>query len=205
MFFPSALFRVPKGKRDAMEVFLTFDDGPVPGVTPKVLDILDHYGAQATFFMVGDNVRRHPELLEEVLRRGHQVGNHTMHHLQGSQVTTKRYLRDIMEAHQLIESPLFRPPHGWMRPRQSRALRKMFYPVMYDLVTRDYSWRLTPQRVIENVQRYARPGAIIVFHDSEKAKPRVLEGLPKALEWLLENGYSFGVLRPEMIRKGDSK
>ena len=155
--------------------------------------------------MVGDNVRRHPELLEEVLRRGHQVGNHTMHHLQGSQVTTKRYLRDIMEAHQLIESPLFRPPHGWMRPRQSRALRKMFYPVMYDLVTRDYSWRLTPQRVIENVQRYARPGAIIVFHDSEKAKPRVLEGLPKALEWLLENGYSFGVLRPEMIRKGDSK
>ncbi len=186
-------------------VFLTFDDGPVPGVTPKVLDILDHYGAQATFFMVGDNVRRHPELLEEVLRRGHQVGNHTMHHLQGSQVTTKRYLRDIMEAHQLIESPLFRPPHGWMRPRQSRALRKMFYPVMYDLVTRDYSWRLTPQRVIENVQRYARPGAIIVFHDSEKAKPRVLEALPKALEWLLENGYSFGVLRPEMIRKGDSK
>lgn len=201
MFFPSALFRVPKGKRDLMEVFLTFDDGPVPGVTPKVLDILDHYDAQATFFMVGDNVRRHPELLKEVLRRGHQVGNHTMHHLQGSQVTTKRYLRDIMEAHRLIDSPLFRPPHGWMRPRQSRALRKMFHPVMYDLVTRDYSWRLTPQRVIENVQRYARPGAIIVFHDSEKAKPRVLEALPKALEWLLENGYSFGVLSPEMLKK----
>ncbi len=134
LLFPIALFRVPKGKRSApREVYLTFDDGPVPEVTPKVLDILDRYGVHATFFMVGDNVRRHPELLEEVRRRGHAVGNHTFHHLQGAHVTTKRYLRDIMEAHKLIGSPLFRPPHGWMRPRQARAMRKVFTPVMYDL------------------------------------------------------------------------
>lgn len=201
LLFPSALFRVPAGKRRMRrEVYLTFDDGPVPEVTPRVLDILDRFGARATFFMVGDNVRRHPELLAEVRRRGHGVGNHTMHHLQGSHVTTKRYLRDIMEAHELIGSHLFRPPHGWMRPRQARAMCRMFKPVMYDLVTRDYSRRLTADQVVANVRRYARPGAVIVFHDSLKAAPRVLDALPRALEWLLAHGYAFGVLDYDVIR-----
>lgn len=206
LLFPTALFRVPKGKRSApREVYLTFDDGPVPEVTPKVLDILDRYGVHATFFMVGDNVRRHPELLEEVRRRGHAVGNHTFHHLQGAHVTTKRYLRDIMEAHKLIGSPLFRPPHGWMRPRQARAMRKVFTPVMYDLVTRDYSRRLTAEQVMQNVRRYARPGAIIVFHDSLKAEPRVLKVLPEAIEWLLSHGYTFGRLDNLQHAKGGEK
>lgn len=206
LLFPTALFRVPKGKRSApREVYLTFDDGPVPEVTPKVLDILDRYGVHATFFMVGDNVRRHPELLEEVRRRGHAVGNHTFHHLQGAHVTTKRYLRDIMEAHKLIGSPLFRPPHGWMRPRQARAMRKVFTPVMYDLVTRDYSRRLTAEQVMQNVRRYARPGAIIVFHDSLKAEPRVLKVLPEAIEWLLSHGYTFGRLDSLQRAKGGEK
>ena len=197
---------MPKGKRSApREVYLTFDDGPVPEVTPKVLDILDRYGVHATFFMVGDNVRRHPELLEEVRRRGHAVGNHTFHHLQGAHVTTKRYLRDIMEAHKLIGSPLFRPPHGWMRPRQARAMRKVFTPVMYDLVTRDYSRRLTAEQVMQNVRRYARPGAIIVFHDSLKAEPRVLKVLPEAIEWLLNHGYTFGRLDSLQRAKGGEK
>ncbi len=206
LLFPTALFRVPKGKRSApREVYLTFDDGPVPEVTPKVLDILDRYGVHATFFMVGDNVRRHPELLEEVRRRGHAVGNHTFHHLQGAHVTTKRYLRDIMEAHKLIGSPLFRPPHGWMRPRQARAMRKVFTPVMYDLVTRDYSRRLTAEQVMQNVRRYTRPGAIIVFHDSLKAEPRVLKVLPEAIEWLLNHGYTFGRLDSLQRAKGGEK
>ena len=196
LLFPIALFRVPKGKRSApREVYLTFDDGPVPEVTPKVLDILDRYGVHATFFMVGDNVRR----------RGHAVGNHTFHHLQGAHVTTKRYLRDIMEAHKLIGSPLFRPPHGWMRPRQARAMRKVFTPVMYDLVTRDYSRRLTAEQVMQNVRRYARPGAIIVFHDSLKAEPRVLKVLPEAIEWLLSHGYTFGRLDSLQHAKGGEK
>jgi len=206
LLFPTALFRVPKGKRSApREVYLTFDDGPVPEVTPKVLDILDRYGVHATFFMVGDNVRRHPELLEEVRRRGHAVGNHTFHHLQGAHVTTKSYLRDIMEAHKLIGSPLFRPPHGWMRPRQARAMRKVFTPVMYDLVTRDYSRRLTAEQVMQNVRHYARPGAIIVFHDSLKAEPRVLKVLPEAIEWLLSHGYTFGRLDSLLHAKGGEK
>lgn len=192
--FPSALFRVPASRRAPREVFLTFDDGPVPEVTLPVLDILDRFGVKATFFMVGDNVRRHPELRDEVIRRGHFTGNHTMHHLQGSHVTTRRYLHDIKEADELIGSPLFRPPHGWMRPRQARAMRRKFRPVMYDLVTRDYSRRLTAVDVVKNVRRYARPGSIIVFHDSEKARPRVLTALPQALQWLRDNGYTFGSL-----------
>lgn len=194
LFFPSALFRVPPKMRGVKEIFLTFDDGPVPEVTPKVLEILDRYDVKATFFMVGDNVRRYPALLQQIRDRGHCIGNHTMHHLQGSHVTTRSYLRDIKEADMLIRSPLFRPPHGWMRLRQARAIKRLFRPVMYDLVTRDYSRRLTPAQVFENVRRYVRPGAIIVFHDSVKAQERVLTALPQSLEWLKKKGYTFGTL-----------
>lgn len=120
-------------------VFLTFDDGPIPEVTPWVLDLLDHYGIKATFFCVGDNVRKHPETFRMVVERGHSVGNHTMHHLQGAKVTTSRYVADIMEAHALIDSPLFRPPHGLIRWKQAAAIKDNMRIIMYDLVTRDYS------------------------------------------------------------------
>jgi peptidoglycan/xylan/chitin deacetylase (PgdA/CDA1 family) len=191
IFFRSSLFRI---KGEGRSIYLTFDDGPIPEVTPWVLDTLDRYNIKATFFMVGDNARRHPELVEEVRRRGHAIGNHTMHHLQGSHVTTRRYLRDIEEANVLLDTKLFRPPHGWMRLRQARALKHRFTLVMYDLVTRDYSWRLTPEQVLENVKRYARPGAIVVFHDSLKSWDRISQMLPSALEWLLQQGYEFKVL-----------
>lgn len=188
---PGGRFRIPGTER---RVYLTFDDGPIPEMTSWVLDTLDAFGVKATFFMVGDNVRRHPELLEEVRLRGHAVGNHTMHHLQGSKSTTRHYLRDVMEADKLIGSPLFRPPHGWLRPGQRRALANEFRLVMYDLVTRDYSRKLTAEQVVDNVKRYARPGSIIVFHDSLKSKKRIKEALPEALEWLKSEGYAFGKL-----------
>lgn len=188
---PGGIFRMPAGER---RVYLTFDDGPIPEMTPWVLDTLDDFGVKATFFMVGDNVRRHPELLEEVRRRGHAVGNHTMHHLQGSKSSSQRYLEDVEEAGALIGSPLFRPPHGWLRPGQRRRLARDFRLVMYDLVTRDYSRKLSARDVVGNVKRYARPGAIIVFHDSLKSAPRIKEALPEALEWLKSEGYSFGKL-----------
>ena len=124
LLFPEALWRLNRRRRRV--VYLTFDDGPIPEQTPWVLDILDRYGVKATFFMVGDNVRRHPGLLEEVRRRGHSVGNHTMHHLQGMKVATDRYLADVAEADALIDSTLFRPPHGIMRWKQSRALRARY-------------------------------------------------------------------------------
>ena len=189
LLFPEAIWRIKKHNEKV--VFLTFDDGPIPEVTPWVLDTLDHYGIKATFFMVGDNVARHPELLEEVKRRGHSYGNHTMHHLQGRDVTTYRYIHDISEANDLIGSSLFRPPHGLMRGKQARAIRDHYNIVMYDLVTRDYSKKLTPKDVFNNVKRYARNGSIIVFHDSLKAEKNMKEALPLAIEWLLARGYSF--------------
>lgn len=189
LLFPEAIWRIKHRHRRV--VYLTFDDGPVPEVTPWVLDTLDRYGVRATFFMVGDNVRRHPELLEEVRRRGHSYGNHTMHHLQGMRVKARNYWRDICEADALIESPLFRPPHGIMRWKQAAAIKRHYNIIMYDLVTRDYSRRLTPARVLDNVRRYARNGSVIVFHDSLKAERNMRVALPAAIEWLQSEGYGF--------------
>ena len=189
LLFPEAIWRIKKHKEKV--VFLTFDDGPVPEVTPWVLDLLDSYGIKATFFMVGVYVARIPDLFEEVRRRGHSYGNHTMHHLQGMKVTTYRYMHDITEANDLIGSALFRPPHGLLRWKQARAIKDHYNIVMYDLVTRDYSKKLKPEQVLANVRRYARNGSIIVFHDSLKAEQNMKAALPQAIEWLMARGYRF--------------
>ena len=189
LLFPEAIWRIKQRGRKV--VYRTFDDGPIPEVTPWVLDLLDRHGIKATFFMVGDNVRRHPELLEQVRSRGHSYGNHTMHHLQGMKVTTYRYMHDITEANDLIGSALFRPPHGLLRWKQARAIKDHYNIVMYDLVTRDYSKKLKPEQVLANVRRYARNGSIIVFHDSLKAEQNMKAALPQAIEWLMARGYRF--------------
>lgn len=196
LLFPEAVWRI-KTKRKSKAVYLTFDDGPIPEETPWVLDTLDHYGVKATFFMVGDNVRRHPEIFGDIKRRGHSYGNHSMHHLQGMKVTSRRYLCDITEADRLIDSPLFRPPHGIMRWKQAKAIKDHYNIIMYDLVTRDYSRMLTPKKVLENVKRFARDGAVIVFHDSRKSSRNMRYALPRAIEWLLEKGYEFRTLPME--------
>lgn len=188
MLFPEALWRLNRRQK---VVYLTFDDGPIPEVTPWVLDTLDHYGIHATFFCVGENVRRNPDLFAELRRRGHSVGNHTMSHVQSSMVTTRTYLRNVKEAELLIGSTLFRPPHGIMRWGTARLLKNHYNIVMYDLVTRDYNRKLTGEQVLRNVKRYARNGSIIVFHDSLKAEANMKYSLPRAIEWLLEQGYGF--------------
>ena len=192
LLFPEAIWRLKR--RNERSVFLTFDDGPIPEVTPWVLDLLDTYGIKATFFLVGDNVRRHPELLDNIKARGHAFGNHTMHHLQGMKVTSRTYMRDITEADRLIGSSLFRPPHGIMRWAQSAAIKHHYNIVMYDLVTRDYSRKMTPEKVLSNVKRYARNGSIIVFHDSLRAERNLRYALPRAIEWLKDKGYTFRTL-----------
>lgn len=190
LLFPEGIWRIKRGG-GRRAVYLTFDDGPVPEVTPWVLDTLDRYGIKATFFLVGDNVARNPGLFEEIKRRGHSWGNHTMHHLQGRLVSTYRYMHDISEANSLIGSPLFRPPHGLIRWKQARAIKDHYNIILYDLVTRDYSRKLTPERVFNNVRRYARNGSIIVFHDSLKAEKNMKAALPRAIEYLLARGYEF--------------
>ena len=189
LLFPEAIWRLKRKKKKV--VYLTFDDGPIPEVTPWVLDLLDRYDIKATFFLVGDNVRRNPQLLEEIRRRGHSYGNHTMHHLQGLKVTKMRYMRDITEANELIDSPLFRPPHGLLRWSQARAIKDRYNIVMYDLVTRDYSKKLTGEEVYANVRRYTRNGSVIVFHDSLKAERNLRYALPRAIRWLKLHGYEF--------------
>lgn len=197
---PGGIFRLKEG--DRRRVYLTFDDGPIPEVTPMVLDILDRYDAKATFFMVGDNVRKYPALYEEVVRRGHDVGNHTMHHLKSLNVGQTGYIEDVEEAARLIDSRLFRPPHGWLKRSHRLALERNGYRiVMFDVVTRDYSKRITAEQVISNIKRYTRPGSIIVFHDSLKSKPKLMKSLSESLEWLKSEGYEFGLIW-EKIKKG---
>lgn len=188
-----AVFMIPQ-REGEKKVYLTFDDGPIPEVTPRLLDLLDSYGIKATFFMVGDNVRKYPELFADVKRRGHRVGNHTMHHLLGLRESKDAYLADVADADRYIGSDLFRPPHGWMKRSQGKELSAKYRIVMYDLVTRDYSKHLDAGDVFDNVKKYARPGSIIVFHDSLKSLPRLFEALPKSIEWLMEQGYKFDVL-----------
>jgi len=189
--YPGSHWRFNEDKK---VVYLTFDDGPIPEMTPWVLDVLDKYNIKATFFCVGDNVGKYPEIYRSILERGHQVGNHTFHHLQGLKVTTKTYVKDVEKAAQLINSPLFRPPHGHMRLPQFYALRKRYKVVMWDVVTRDYSTLRNAEQVIENVKRYTRSGSIIVFHDSIRGGDKTREALPAAIEWLIEQGYSFRLI-----------
>lgn len=186
--FPGATWRIPSDERC---VYLTFDDGPIPQVTPWVLNTLDQYGVKATFFMVGDNVRKHPDVFRMVVERGHAVGNHTFHHIQGIRYWTRNYLADVELAARLIPGNLFRPPHGHMRFPQLLRLRKTHRIVMWDVVTRDYSPHLSPQQVLENVKRYTRDGSILVFHDSLKAERNMRWAMPRAIEWLLQEGYRF--------------
>lgn len=189
LLFPEAIWRIKHKNRRV--VYLTFDDGPVPEVTPWVLDLLEKYNIKATFFLVGDNVRRSPALFEEIKRRGHSWGNHTMHHLQGMKVTSRRYMRDLTEADMLINSSLFRPPHGLLRWKQANGIKTHYNIVMYDLVTRDYSRKLDGEQVLDNVKRFTRNGSIIVFHDSLKAEKNMRYALPRAIKWLIAQGYEF--------------
>lgn len=188
--YPRACWRMNAFER---AVYLTFDDGPIPEVTPWVLDILDKYKVKATFFMVGDNVRKHPDEYKMVVARGHRIGNHSFNHLKGFAETTDHYLANVDMASCYISSNLYRPPHGIMRMSQYHALSKRYRIIMWDLVTRDYNPKLTGEQVLGKVKRYARPGSIITFHDSLRSVHNLHYALPRAIEWLLAEGYEFKV------------
>lgn len=175
-------------------MYLTFDDGPIPESTPFILDTLKEYGAKATFFMVGENVSRYPELYQRIVAEGHQVGNHTFSHMGSLRHSVLAYYNDTERANGLIHSHLFRPPHGWMLPPAYNLLRRKYTIVMWDLVTRDYSHMLNAFDVLRNVVLYARNGSIITFHDSLKSIEKLRYALPAALRYLKEQGYEFRVI-----------
>lgn len=171
-------------------VYITFDDGPIPECTPQVLDILSKYGIKATFFMVAENAEKYPELLARVRAEGHTIGNHTYHHMRGHQSCTQKYLEDALHGEQVLQTNLFRPPHGRMRYSQKKNLLDAGYTIyLWDVLTHDYNPRYSAEQVLEVVKRYTRNGSIIVLHDSLKSKDRMLNALPHIIEWLQQEGY----------------
>lgn len=189
MLIPGARWRIPS--LTDKSVYITFDDGPIPSVTPWVLDKLDELDVKATFFCVADNVRKHYDIFEDIKRRGHQVGNHTYHHIQGLFTSTDKYMKDVIDAHKLINSRYFRPPHGHMRFSQVMEVSHSFEIIMWDVITRDYNKKISPSTILNYVKKYSRNGSIITFHDSLKAEKNMKIAMPLAIEWLRNNGYKF--------------
>ena len=172
-------------------VYLTFDDGPIPQCTPQVLDILRQYNAKATFFMVAENAERYPELLARVKAEGHSIGNHTYSHMRGHQSCNHTYVSDALHGEQILQTRLFRPPHGRMTYSQKKAIRQLGNTIyLWDVLTHDYNPKYTPEKMLAIVQCFTRNGSIIVFHDSLKSKDRMLKVLPQVIEWLQNQGYS---------------
>jgi len=195
IFFRGVYRKVTWRKDSSIKnIYLTFDDGPIPEVTPWVLDILDKYGIKATFFCVAENVWRYPAIYEDILRRGHRTGNHTYNHLRGFFTSTKRYLANVEKAATFVKSDLFRPPHGELRSLQYLKLRTKYKIIQWDVITRDYNPALTGEQVLDIVKKYARNGSIVVFHDSLKSERNMRYAMPKAIEFLMEQGYSFETL-----------
>lgn len=186
--YPKAYWRMDPREHS---VYLTFDDGPIPEATPFILDTLSKYGVKATFFMVGDNVRKYPHLFERIKAEGHQIGNHTYNHMGSVRHTLRTYVKNTNKANELIHSKYFRPPHGWMRPAAYIWLTRKYKVVMWDVVTRDYSKLLTAEDVVNNIKTYTRNGSIITFHDSLKSIDKLQTALPESLEWLISQGYQF--------------
>lgn len=193
LLFP---YRLWKGEELGHKVSLTFDDGPVPGVTDWVLEELAKRGLSATFFMVGDNVRKHASLAQEVIAAGHQVGNHTYRHLSGWKTSTNTYLKDVAACDAIMEeilrkkTTLFRPPYGLMNPFQAREVAKNKKIVMWSLLSYDFDLSLAPEQLIQSCTSRTSPGTIIVFHDQEKTKGQLQKILPNYLDFLIGEGFT---------------
>lgn len=185
-------------ERTAKTIYLTFDDGPVPEVTPWVLEQLQNYRAQATFFMVGDNIRKHPELFARVKTAGHRLANHTFHHLDGWQTPDERYFADIAATQKLLADEgqyvLFRPPYGRLTYRQYKYLSARYRLVMWDVLSGDFDRSLTPERCLARTIRLTRPGSVVVFHDSPKTQRLLHHVLPEYLAHFSQQGYNFKAL-----------
>jgi peptidoglycan-N-acetylglucosamine deacetylase len=190
-FFPGCIWDI---KTTEKTIYLSFDDGPHPTITPFVLNELKKYNAKVTFFCIGDNVRKFPDVYQQVINEGHAIGNHTMHHINGWENTEEDYLNDIKAAKKYISSSLFRPPYGRIKRSQLRRLSTTNYKlstIMWSVLAGDWVASLTPEKCFEQVKNNVYPGCIIVFHDSEKAYERMQYALPKVLEHFNRLGYCF--------------
>lgn len=183
--FPTLIWEIP----DSEDIFLTFDDGPCPEVTPWVLDQLKRYDAKATFFCLGKNAEQYPELFQRIIDEGHKVGNHTYSHQKGWEMKTWRYLEDVDFADYYINSNLLRPPYGRIKPRQARLLSERYSLIMWTVLSRDYSRYVSPRQCLRTVIDHVHPGAIVAFHDSKKSFRNLEYALPRILQFLQDKGY----------------
>ncbi|MCH7409164.1 polysaccharide deacetylase family protein [Belliella sp. DSM 111904] len=202
---PSIIPRLFKGftwnkSRDVNKIYLTFDDGPVPGVTDYVLDMLKSFEMKATFFMVGDNIRKYPQLAQRVLNEGHAVGNHTFHHLNGFKTKDELYLADIQKCHEIISSILgidvrcFRPPYGRLKKSQYEKIKSEMELVMWDVLSGDYDKDQSSDTCLVKTKKYTRNGSVIVFHDQPKAFPILQQVLGPYLEFVKQNHFQTDTL-----------
>lgn len=202
-FFYKLLYKkaICRFKEEGKSLFLTFDDGPIPEVTPRVLQILKDFNAKATFFCIGKNIKENPGILNQIISNGHALGNHTFNHLNGWKVKTEDYFEDILKCdHQFRESTsqrisLFRPPYGRIKLSQYTVLNTQYSIIMWDILSGDFDKNTTGEECLENVLSNAREGSIIVFHDSIKAKDKLFFVLPKVLKYFSENGYTFEAIK----------
>ena len=197
--FPNYIWDLPNSEN---KVFLTFDDGPTPMITEWVLEQLKKYNAKATFFCIGNNIKKHPDIFQKIIDEGHLIGNHTYNHLNGWKTSKESYLDDAKKGevemlvyHAKHSSLLFRPPYGKIKPSQSKALRKKGYKIiMWDVLSCDFDQKTSQEQCLKNVTTNVNSGSIIVFHDSEKAFRNLQYTLPKTLKFLKEKGYVCGVI-----------
>jgi len=192
--YPSLTWDIKPGKPC---IYLTFDDGPIPIVTPFVLNILQQYNAKATFFCIGDNVSKHPEIYAQLKNAGHSIGNHTYNHLKGWKTPAKTYLENTLKADELLHTNLFRPPYGRITRSQIKLLKSVkpeINIIMWDVLTGDFDSNLSPEKCLQNVLKHTESGSIVVFHDSLKAFHRLEYVLPRAMEMWSGEGFEFGLL-----------
>ena len=185
------IWRLPK---DPKTIYLTFDDGPIPEITPWVLEILEAENVKATFFCVGENVQKYPDMYNQVLAKGHYVGQHTYNHLPAFKHSTDDYRDNVLVAKEFIKSDLFRPPHGQIRFSQLMKMRKNYRIVLWDVLSGDFDASIRPEKCLKNVIKNVRNGSVIVFHDSLKAETNLKYALPRAIQHLKNEGYAFGLL-----------
>ena len=193
--YPNLVWNVDHNQR---RIYLTFDDGPIPIVTPFVLNILKQYNAKATFFCIGDNVRKHPDIFEQVKNDGHAIGNHTFNHLNGWKTDNKTYLDNFLQAEKLLDTKLFRPPYGRIKRAQIKLLMEAkpgLEIIMWQVLSGDFDINLKPDQCLKNVLKHTDNGDIVLFHDSLKAQPRMEYALPRAMEQWSREGFEFSSLK----------
>ncbi|MCA5004869.1 polysaccharide deacetylase family protein [Sphingobacterium bovistauri] len=187
-YYPGVIWNKSRADKN---LYLTFDDGPIPEITPWILDVLAKYNVKATFFCVGENIEKYPLIFERIIAEGHQIGNHTYNHLKGWDYEDDEYVSNVYKCHKLIQARLFRPPYARAKKSQLNLLKNDFDFIYWDVLSGDFDTKISPEKCLKNVLKHTKNGSIIVFHDNIKAIPRVQYALPEVIKYYLEKGYTF--------------